>query len=76
MVSFEPRSLQNPPNCAGSNPLVDLLYRHMRSIVGQDFWVGSETDLCESTVEASKNRHYAFLELFVTVSFLPLMSRL
>jgi hypothetical protein len=43
--------------------LTDLMFRHVRSILGQDFW--SEDANPEGTL--AKIRHYTFLELLITV---------
>lgn len=47
---------------------MDLISRHIRSILGQDFWA-SESDNVNGT-DTLKYKHYTFLELFMTVSYI------
>ncbi|VBB30267.1 unnamed protein product [Acanthocheilonema viteae] len=66
MVSSGTASLPKSSSSAASGQLMDLLSRHIRSILGQDFWA-SESDNPSGT-DTLKYRHYTFLELFMTIS--------
>uniref|UniRef100_A0A915Q5B7 Dopey N-terminal domain-containing protein n=1 Tax=Setaria digitata TaxID=48799 RepID=A0A915Q5B7_9BILA len=65
MVSSGTASLpKSLPNATGQ--LLDLVSRHIRSILGQDFWA-SESDNASGS-DTLKYKHYTFLELFMTIS--------
>uniref|UniRef100_A0A183EH49 RUN domain-containing protein n=1 Tax=Gongylonema pulchrum TaxID=637853 RepID=A0A183EH49_9BILA len=66
MVSSGTASLPKMASSTTSGQLMDLLTRHIRAILGQDFW-SSEFDNTTAT-DSLKNKHYTFLELFMTVS--------
>lgn len=66
MVSSGTASLSKSPSSAASGQLMDLVSRHIRSILGQDFW-GSDSDNASGT-DTLKYKHYTFLELFMTIS--------
>lgn len=67
MVSSGTASLPKSSNTSSSQ-MIDLLTRHIRAILGQDFW-SSEFDN-GAGADTQKNKHYTFLELFMTVSIL------
>ncbi|VDN03566.1 unnamed protein product [Thelazia callipaeda] len=65
MVSCGTASLpKSSSNSSGQ--VIDLLSRHIRSILGQDFWA-PESD-CTSGTDSLKYKNYNFLELFMTIS--------
>ncbi|VDK66335.1 unnamed protein product [Onchocerca ochengi] len=66
MVSSGTASLSKSPSSTTSGQLMDLVSRHIRSILGQDFWA-SESDSASGT-DTLKHKHYTFLELFMTIS--------
>ncbi|VDO36138.1 unnamed protein product [Onchocerca flexuosa] len=68
MVSSGTASLSKSPSSATSGQLMDLVSRHIRSILGQDFWA-SESDSASGT-DTLKHKHYTLFELFLTVSLL------
>lgn len=68
MVSSGTASLPKSPSSAASGQLMDLVSRHIRSILGQDFWA-AESDSTSGS-DTLKYKHYTFLELFMTVSLL------
>lgn len=68
MVSSGTASFPKSLSSAASGQLMDLVSRHIRSILGQDFWA-SESDSMSGT-DTLKYKHYTFLELFMTVNFL------
>lgn len=63
MVSSGITSLPKPST--SSIQLIDLLSKHIRAILGQEFWSSNDVGS-----DSTKNKHYTFLELFITVSFL------
>ncbi|MFH4975517.1 hypothetical protein AB6A40_002226 [Gnathostoma spinigerum] len=58
---------------SSTSQLVDLLTRHVRSILGQEFWATSDSEGAPIP-EVMKNKQYTFLELFMTVSLYFLRS--
>ncbi|MCP9264273.1 Protein pad-1 [Dirofilaria immitis] len=66
MVSSGTASLHKSSSNVASGHLMDLVSRHIRSILGQDFWA-SELDSANGT-DTLKYKHYTFLELFMTIS--------
>ncbi|CAG9538470.1 unnamed protein product [Cercopithifilaria johnstoni] len=66
MVSSGTASFPKSSSSATSEQLMDLVSRHIRSILGQDFWA-SESDNANGT-DTLKYKHYTFLELFMTIS--------
>ncbi|EJD74748.1 dopey domain-containing protein [Loa loa] len=66
MVSSGTASLSKSPSSVISGQLMDLVSRHIHSILGQDFWT-SESDSGSGT-DTLKYKHYSFLELFMTIS--------
>ncbi|VDK86235.1 unnamed protein product [Litomosoides sigmodontis] len=67
MVSSGTASFPKSLSGVASGQLMDLVSRHIRSILGQDFWA-SESDSASGT-DTLKYKHYTFLELFMTASF-------
>ena len=47
--------------------LTDLIAKHVQSILGQDFWNDSLTELA-----VSKTKHYMLLEMVITVWFISI----
>ncbi|VDM23892.1 unnamed protein product [Toxocara canis] len=76
MVSSGTASLPKSASSGSSNHLLELLSRHVRAILGQEFWSSNESESNSSTTDATKSKHYTFLELFMTMAALDFLSEL
>lgn len=73
MVSSGTASLPKRTSGGSSSQLIELLSRHVRAILGQEFWASNDSESGSSS-DATKSKHYTFLELFMTVSLYFLRS--
>uniref|UniRef100_F1KPR7 Protein pad-1 n=2 Tax=Ascaris TaxID=6251 RepID=F1KPR7_ASCSU len=74
MISSGTASLPKSTSNGGSNHMLELLSRHVRAILGHEFWSSGDAEGNSSSTDTVKSKHHTFLELFMTVSLYFLRS--